>query len=84
MALTWTDMPLTANQRTKMLELEAIGIASRTESPDISGVTYSQVKASIGWFKDVDDLLRMARAGAEYVKRVRQAERDAAYEAANP
>jgi ABC-type cobalamin transport system ATPase subunit len=93
---TWSQFTfLSAAQQAKAEQLSEIGRALQlmdwkprpgqpVNPPDISGVTYSQVKAAEVFLKELETFLTPAALAVVYIRRKKQAEQLAALEAANP
>jgi hypothetical protein len=74
MALTWDqigNLGLTAGQKTKLAQAEAIGIALNADvdepAPDLSVVTPTQAKAILAFARDVQARLGPAARAAKYI-----------------
>jgi hypothetical protein len=71
MAYTWDqigNLGLTAAQKTKLAEAEAIGRALKGgTAPDTSAVTAEQAKKVINFYRDLEERPRFAVEGAKYI-----------------
>lgn len=86
--MTWDDFStafLSAAAKTKAQEFAAIGNALRTNAtPDISGVTYSQMRAADAKMRELHTLVGPALLGLKYVKEKMEAAALQSYKDANP
>lgn len=87
--MQWTDFSnLTAAQRTKLAEFAAIGVAlggqQPNPNPNTSSVTYSQAKAAMVFFKELNTLVGPAVDGARFVIKKSQKQALIDLDSANP
>lgn len=88
MAIVWTDLPLTAQQRATMLEFEALGVQligkTHMNFDVVPANTITQAKRAAEWFRDLAICVKNAQRGAEYTLRYHRRAAAQAYEEANP
>jgi hypothetical protein len=92
MAIAWTDLPLTQNQRDIMLQFEALGQELSGKNwhgqgalPGVVPVnTVTQAKRALEVFQDLGLLVKKASAGVHYTLDYHRAIAAKAFEDANP
>lgn len=86
--MIWNDFNstfLTNAQKTKAAEFAAIGEALKTNpNPDISGVTYSQMRSAEAKMRELQTLIGPAMRGLKHVKDKMEADAVQTYKNANP
>jgi hypothetical protein len=86
--MTWDDFStafLNAGAKAKAQEFAAIGEALKTNpTPNISGVTYSQMRAADAKMREMNTLIGPAMRGIAYVKKKMEDAATQAFKDANP
>lgn len=87
----WSHLTyLTSTEQSKMAQFEKIGrdlalfTAGQGPEPDLSGITYSQVKQADGAQRALKDLVNWSEDGIKYCRQKHKEQVNASDEAANP